>query len=314
MRLAIVIPCYNEQEILPHTLEVLTDLLDKMCADSLVTPDSFILCCNDGSTDATMDIIRAAHARDNRIKGLSLAHNRGTQNVLMAGLMTVLPMADITVTLDADLQDAPEAIPEMVRKHRDGGADIVYGVRSSRKTDPWFKRASARGFYRFQNFLGLETVYDHADFRLMDRKALLLLSEYGERNLFLRGIIPQLGLNTATVTYDRAPRRAGLSKYPVSRMLSLSIDGITSFTARPMRLIFLVGLGLLLIDIIVAIWVLVAHFGGRTISGWSSLMLSVWFLGSLILIGIGIVGEYIGKIFIEVKQRPRYAVTEELLD
>ena len=222
-------------------------------------------------------------------------------------------MCDAAISLDADLQDTPEAIIEMVEKYKEG-YDVVYGVRSSRATDTWFKRNSAHAFYNLQKRLGLETVYDHSEFRLMDRQALDMLAEYGERNLFIRGIMPSIGLRTAIVTYERAARAAGETKYPLSKMVATSIDGITSFTAQPMRLIFVVGLVLLLLDIVVAVWVLIAHFKGVAISGWSSLMLSVWFLGSLILMALGIIGEYIGKIFIEVKHRPRYAVETILLD
>ena len=312
-RIAIVIPCYNEEAALPITAKALLGLIDEMHADGLVASDSFLMCCDDGSRDRTWQIIESLHAADKRVKGLALAHNRGHQNVLLAGLHTVADMCDAAVSIDADLQDDPRAIIDMVRAFRQG-KEIVYGVRSSRATDTWFKRTTAHGFYSFQRALGLDTVYDHADYRLMSARALRLLAQYGEKNLFLRGIIPQIGLETAVVKYARAERVAGESKYPLKKMLSFSIDGITSFSAKPMRWIFVTGLLLLLIDIVVAIWVLVARWHHTTISGWSSLMLSVWFLGSLILMAIGIVGEYIGKIFIEVKDRPRYAIRDLLVD
>lgn len=312
-RIAIVIPCYNEEQALPITAEKILCLLDRMASDGLVSDDSFVLCSNDGSKDNTWNVIEKLHAADNRVKGISLAHNRGHQYALLAGLMTAKDICDAAISIDADLQDDPEAIVEMVKKFHDG-KEIVYGVRSSRKTDTWFKRTTAHAFYSFQNSMGLETIYDHADYRLMSRRALELLAEYGESNLFLRGIIPQIGLETDVVTYERSERVAGESKYPLSKMLSFSIDGITSFSAKPMRWIFLTGLVLLVLDIIVAIYVLLAYFHHNAISGWSSIMLSVWFLGSLILMGIGIVGEYIGKIFIEVKNRPRYAIKDSLLD
>lgn len=311
--IALVVPCYNEEAMLPLSAPVLTDILDRLAADGLASPESFILCVNDGSHDATWQVINNLHSTDSRFKGISLAHNRGQQNALLAGLHTVRTKCDAAITLDADLQDAPEAILEMVAKYKQG-ADIVYGVRASRATDTWFKRNSARSFYKLQKRLGLETVYDHSEFRLMDRQALDMLEQYGERNLFIRGIMPSIGLQTAIVHYDRAARAAGETKYPLSKMISASIDGITSFTAQPMRIIFMVGLVLLVLDIVVAVWVLVAHFKGYAISGWSSLMLSVWFLGSLILMALGIIGEYIGKIFVEVKQRPRYAIEDTLLD
>lgn len=312
-RIAVVLPCYNEESALPITVPRLLAILDEMIAKGDIAPDSYLLCSNDGSKDNTWDTIRNLHHIDHRVKGISLAHNRGHQYALLAGLMTVMDHCDAAISIDADLQDDPEAIVEMVEKFREG-AEIVYGVRSSRESDTWFKRTTAQTFYKVQNKMGLETIYDHADYRLMSNRALRLLSEYGESNLFLRGIIPQIGLTTAVVKYERHERVAGESKYPLAKMLSFSIDGITSFSAKPMRLIFLTGLILLVIDIAVAIYVLWSYFAGNIIEGWTSLMLSVWFLGSLVLMGIGIVGEYIGKIFTEVKHRPRFAVKESVLD
>lgn len=306
-------PCYNEEQALPISSAEILSLLDKMSQENLISSDSYILCCNDGSKDNTWTVIQNLHSKDNRVKGISLAHNRGHQYALLAGLMTAKENCDAAISIDADLQDDPNAIVEMVKKFREG-KEIVYGVRSSRKTDTWFKRTTAHAFYSFQNVMGLETVYDHADYRLMSRRALELLSQYGEANLFLRGIVPQIGLDTDIVKYERNLRVAGESKYPLSKMLSFSIDGITSFSARPMRWIFMIGLILLVIDIFVAVYVLFAFVEKNAVSGWTSLMLSVWFLGSLILMGLGIVGEYIGKIFIEVKNRPRYAIKDYLLD
>lgn len=312
-RIAIVMPCYNEEQALPISSAEILSLLDKMSQENLISSDSYILCCNDGSKDNTWAVIQSLHNKDNRVKGISLAHNRGHQYALLAGLMTAKDNCDAAISIDADLQDDPNAIVEMVQKFREG-KEIVYGVRSSRKTDTWFKRTTAHAFYSFQNVMGLETVYDHADYRLMSRRALELLSQYGEENLFLRGIVPQIGLDTDIVKYERNVRVAGESKYPLSKMLSFSIDGITSFSARPMRWIFMIGLILLVIDVFVAVYVLFAFVENNAVSGWTSLMLSVWFLGSLILMGLGIVGEYIGKIFIEVKNRPRYAIKDYLLD
>jgi glycosyltransferase involved in cell wall biosynthesis len=309
--LAIVVPCYNEQEALPITMPQLLSRLDGMVAKGLISPESYVLCSNDGSRDNTWALINELHAKDERVKGISLAHNRGHQNALLAGLMSVRGKCDAAVSIDADLQDDPGAIEKMVENYV-AGSDIVYGVRSSRKTDTWFKRNTAHAFYKLQNSMGAETVYDHADYRLMSNRALDYLAEYGEENLFLRGIIPHIGLQSSVVYYERAERCAGESKYPLGKMLSFSIDGITSFSAKPMRYIFLTGLIFLIIDIAVAAWVFIAHFFHDTISGWASIMLSVWFLGSLILMGVGIVGEYIGKIFIEVKHRPRYAVAETI--
>ncbi len=312
-RIAIVIPCYNEEEALPLSSKEILALLDKMAEEKLISEDSYILCSNDGSRDKTWQVINELHEKDKRVKGISLAHNRGHQYALLAGLMTAKENCDAAISIDADLQDDPNAIVEMVKKFREG-KEIVYGVRSSRKTDTWFKRNTAHAFYSFQKTMGLETVYDHADYRLMSKRALDLLSEYGEKNLFIRGIVPQIGLETDVVTYERNERVAGESKYPLSKMLSFSIDGITSFSARPMRWIFMTGLVLLLLDIFIAVYVLISYFHHSAISGWTSIILSVWFLGSLILMSIGIVGEYIGKIFIEVKNRPRYAIKDYLLD
>ncbi len=311
--IAIILPCFNEELALPKTISVLLKILDKMVADKLVAATSYILCCDDGSIDETWTLINKFHICDNRVKGISLSHNQGHQYALFAGLMEAKDNCDAAISIDADLQDNPDAIQQMVNEFVNG-KEIVYGVRSNRTADSWFKRTTAQVFYKTQNLLGLETIYNHADFRLMSNRALRILSEYGENNLFLRGIVPQIGLESGVVTYERNERVAGVSKYSLRKMVSFSIDGITSFSAKPMRMIFVVGLMLLLIDVVVAIYVFISYFSNNTISGWTSLMLSVWFLGSLILIGLGVVGEYIGKIFIEVKRRPRYAIKEKLLD
>ncbi len=311
--IAIVVPCYNEQEALPLTVPRMLQILQDMHDRGLATEDSYILCVNDGSRDCTWELLKQMHAKNKNVRAISLAHNRGHQNALLAGLMFVRGHCDAAISIDADLQDDPLAMVEMVRRHLEGD-DIVYGVRSSRKTDSWFKRNTAHAFYRFQKSMGLSTIYDHADYRLMSARALDMLAEYGETNLFLRGIIPNIGLQHSYVYYARTARVAGESKYPLGKMLALSIDGITSFSAKPMRIIFGVGLALLIIDIIVAIWVLISYFNNNSVSGWASLMLSVWFLGSLILMSMGIVGEYVGKIFMEVKHRPRYAIGETLWD
>ncbi len=306
--IAIVVPCFNEEQALPVSVPKMLGVLDGLVAEGIASDESYVLLCNDGSTDNTWAVIESMHNDDSRIKGISLAHNRGHQNVLLAGLMTVRDRCDAAISIDADMQDDPAAIEAMVRKFNEG-TEIVYGVRSSRDSDTWFKRTTAHAFYKFQKVMGLETVFDHADYRLMSNRALNLLGEYGESNLFLRGIIPQIGLKNDVVTYARYERVAGESKYPLAKMLSFSIDGITSFSARPMRWIFLTGLTLLLIDILVAIYVFVSLMVSDHISaGWASL----WALGSLILMAIGIVGEYIGKIFNEVKHRPRYAVADIL--
>lgn len=312
--IAVVVPCYNEEQALPLSVPRLLEILDEMAARGIASDKSYILLCNDGSRDRTWQVIGGLHAADRRVRGLSLAHNRGHQYVLLAGLMQVRGKCDAAISIDADLQDDPRAMIAMVEEFR-RGAEIVYGVRSSRATDTWFKRTTAHAFYSFQRKMGLETVYDHADYRLMSDRALDMLGAYGESNLFLRGIVPQIGLKTAVVEYERDRRVAGESKYPLAKMLSFSIDGITSFSARPMRWIFITGLVLLIVALAVAVYVFVSYFYSDHISaGWASIMLSIWILGSLILIAIGIVGEYIGKIFTEVKHRPRYAVSDLLWD
>lgn len=312
--IAIVVPCFNEEAVLPSTVPTLLSVLDSMVNRSMVSTESYILCCDDGSKDATWKIISEFHLADCRVKGISLAHNRGHQYALLAGLMTVKDRCDAAISIDADLQDDPNAIAEMVRSFLSGN-EIVFGVRNDRTSDSWFKRSTAHAFYTLQRQMGIETIYDHADFRLMSRRALELLSEYGESNLFLRGIIPQLGLKSDIVTYTRTPRTAGESKYPLARMLSFSIDGITSFSAKPMRWVFFTGLAFLAIDVLVGLYVGISIlYSDHLEAGWASILLSIWFLGSLILMAIGLIGEYIGKIFIEVKQRPRYAIRDILFD
>lgn len=247
-RIAIVVPCYNEEAALPASVPQMLAVLDRLGELGLASAtESYVLLCNDGSRDDTWQVICRLHEADSRVKGISLAHNRGHQYVLLAGLMTAMDHCDAAVSIDADMQDDPAAIEEMVRKFRDG-CEIVYGVRSSRESDTWFKRTTAHAFYSFQRVMGLETVYDHADYRLMSNRALHLLSEYGESNLFLRGIVPQIGLKHDSVSYVRNVRVAGESKYPFTKMLAFSIDGITSFSARPMRWIFMTGLVLLVLD------------------------------------------------------------------
>lgn len=312
-KISIVLPCFNESEALPITSQVLLTLLDELIEEQLIDSSSYILCCDDGSVDATWNIIKSIHKQDKRLKGISLAHNKGQQNALLAGLMTVMDNCDAAISIDADLQDDPNMIKLMIKEYING-KEIVYGVRSNRDVDSWFKRTSAHLFYKFQQKMGLETIYNHADYRLMSNRALHFLAEYNESNLFLRGIIPQIGLESSVVKYHRDERVAGNSKYSLRKMISFSVDGITSFSAKPMRMIFGIGFILILLDIIVAGYVLFSYFSNNTISGWTSLMLSIWFLGGLILMSIGIMGEYVGKIFIEVKHRPKYAIKETLID
>lgn len=312
--IAIVVPCFNESDALPISVPVLLNWLDSMHQAQMIAKDSYILCVDDGSSDSSWHILEQMHLADRRVKALALAHNRGHQYALLAGLIEAKDNCDAAISIDADLQDDVQAMTEMVKLYRQG-KDIVYGVRSSRASDTAFKRSTAHAFYTFQKWMGLETVYDHADYRLMSRRALGLLSQYQESNLFLRGIVPHIGLESDVVYYQRTPRVAGESKYPFSKMLALSIDGITSFSAKPMRWIFYTGLIFFAITLIVGVIVLIRAFSPDYIhTGWASIMLSLWGLGSIILMAIGIVGEYIGKIFNEVKHRPRYALKDRLWD
>ena len=309
--LAIVVPCFNEEEVLPQTNERLRGLLDEMMRQHLVGEESYILYVDDGSRDRTWPIIAGYSDADVHVRGLKLAGNVGHQNALMAGLDTARLDADVTVSIDADLQDDIHVIPEMVRKF-DGGCDIVYGVRRKRTTDSFFKRTTAQMFYKFMSGMGVKSVYNHADFRLMSRRAVDALCMYEERNLFLRGLVPLLGYKTDSVYYDRLERQAGESKYPLSKMLSFAIDGITSFSVKPLRLIFYLGSAFLLISLGILIYVIVALCEGRGVQGWASLMLSIWFVGGCMLICLSIIAAYIGRIYTEGKHRPRYNIEQYL--
>lgn len=309
--LAIVVPCYNEEEVLPQTNQQLTALLNGMMRDGLVGEGSYILYVNDGSRDRTWQLIEQYGGSDPHVRGLKLAGNVGHQNALMAGLDTARQDADLTVSIDADLQDDINAIPEMVKKYNEG-YDIVYGVRRKRNTDTFFKRTTAQMFYKFMNGMGVKSVYNHADFRLMSRRAVDALCQYEERNLFLRGLVPLLGYKTDSVYYDRLERQAGESKYPLSKMLSFAIDGVTSFSVKPLRLIFDLGLIFLLISLGILVYVIVALCEGRGVQGWASLMLSIWFVGGCVLICLSIIAAYIGRIYTEEKRRPRYNIEKYL--
>lgn len=308
--LAIIVPCYNEALVLEQTTQHLLAVLESLQTD--ISPDSRILYVNDGSADATWDIIERLHAQDRRIAGICLAGNSGHQNALMAGLTTAIRFADLTVTIDADLQDDETVIKDMVHLALEGN-DIVYGVRSSRTTDTWFKRTTAQAFYRLMSRMGVKTVYNHADYRLMSRRAVEALLCYEERNLFLRGLVPLLGYRTAQVEYARKERQAGESKYPLAKMMNLAFDGITSFSMSLVHMVLWLGILFLLIAIGITIWVVLCIIQGKAILGWSSLILSIWFCSGCVLIGLGIVGEYIGKIYMEVKRRPRYNIKDERL-
>lgn len=311
--LFLVIPCYNEEEVLPETSRRLDEKYDALIASGAISPDSRVVFVNDGSKDRTWEIIRSLHEKSPRFSGVDLTRNRGHQNALLAGLMTVKDLCDAAISMDADLQDDINAIDEMVEKFKEGN-DIVYGVRSSRESDTFFKRTTAQGFYKVMDHLGVKTVYNHADFRLMSRRALDGLSEYREVNLFLRGIVPLIGYKSDVVYYKRAERFAGESKYPLKKMLAFAGEGITSFSTKPMKLIMVLGVVVFLVSIVMLIWSIVGFFLGTTEPGWASLMVSIWAIGGLLLLSVGIVGEYIGKIYLETKQRPRFRVREFLHD
>ncbi|MCI1665271.1 MAG: glycosyltransferase family 2 protein [Atopobiaceae bacterium] len=309
----LVIPCFDEQEVLPTTAGVVGRKMRSLMESGVISSKSRIIFVDDGSTDATWQIISSLHASDPSVMdGIKLAHNRGHQNALLAGLMEALRRGcDAAVSMDADLQDDPDAIDEMLEHYR-SGEQIVYGVRSARDTDTHFKRDTAHAFYGLMRKMGTEVVDDCADFRLMGRPALEALSRYGEVNLFLRGIVPTLGFRTGKVFYERAERAAGTSKYPLRKMMAFAIQGITSFTAAPMHWVMGAGVIAVLFSIVMIVYTLVSMALGHVVSGWSSLMISVWLVGGLIMISLGVVGEYVGKIYLETKHRPRYTIEERL--
>ena len=310
--LAIVVPCYKEEAVLHETHKRLSQLLDRLATKERISPKSYILYVNDGSTDRTWEIIKEFYKNTSYACGLNLAGNVGHQNALMAGLNAVKERCDAAISIDADLQDDVNVIPEMVERYMEGN-DIVYGVRRERKTDTFFKRTTALAFYRLMKTMGAKSVYNHADYRLMSSRAIQQLCRFRERNLYLRGLVPLIGYQTACVYYNRDKRFAGESKYPFKKMLNFAIDGITSFSVKPVRMIFWLGCIFLLIALCVTIWTLRAYFLHDTVPGWSSLMISLWLVGGTILVSLGIVGEDIGKIYIEVKDRPRYNEEELLL-
>ncbi|MBR4593651.1 MAG: glycosyltransferase family 2 protein [Bacteroidaceae bacterium] len=312
IRLAIVSPCYNEEEMLRVSAQRLLELLDSMVKDGKVSPDSFVLYVNDGSKDATWSIINELNAADKRICGISLAHNVGHQNAILAGMMTARTMVDGVVTIDADLQDDIRCIPQMVDLYEQGN-EIVYGVKVSREADPALKRITAEAFYKLQESMGVQTIYNHADFRFMGKRALDGLSLFEERNIYLRGLIPLIGYKSATVDDVISDREHGQSKYTLRKMLNLAFDGITSFSIRPIQVITITGTVMLILAFAMLIYVIVSRLMGHYVPGWSSLMLSVWLIGSVLTISIGIVGTYIGKMYMEMKRRPRYIVDQSLL-
>lgn len=311
MILYTVIPCYNEEAVLAETARRLKEKYYHLCSVGKISGESRILFVNDGSSDKTWQMIEELHRSDAIYTGISLSKNKGHQNALIAGLMTAAEKADAIISMDADLQDDINVIDAMIEKYM-SGADIVYGIRSDRKTDSTFKRTTAEAFYKMMNAMGAETVYNHADFRLMSKRAVKALAEYKEVNLFLRGIVPMIGFKSDAVYYERAKRFAGESKYPLKKMISFALDGITSLSTKPIRMITSLGVCIFLLSFVMLIYTLIRFFMGETVSGWPSLIISVWAIGGLILLSIGVVGEYIGKIYLETKSRPRYHIEHNL--
>ena len=311
--LYVVVPCYKEEEVLPETSKRLKAKLTALIAQGKISPRSRILFVNDGSKDRTWPIIEELHAQDRIFSGVNLSRNRGHQNALLAGLMTAVQYADMMVSMDADLQDDIDAMDRMIDAYHEG-CDVVYGVRSSRKTDSFFKRFTAESFYKLMKAMGVDIVFNHADYRLMSRRAVEGLSQFKEVNLFLRGIVPQIGYPWTTVEYERAKRFAGESKYPLKKMLSFAFDGITSFSVKPLRLILFLGAVIFALSLIMLLWTLVRWIAGATVSGWASLMCSIWMIGGIQLLALGVIGEYMGKVYSEAKARPRFIIERVLND
>lgn len=310
-RLFIVVPCYNEEEVLNDTIRELCGVLSDLILKKKISDDSKILFVDDGSKDKTWDIIEENSKAQVYVKGLKLAGNVGHQNALLAGLLCAKNQCDVTISIDADLQDDTKCIEEMIDKYNNG-VDIVYGVRNERKTDTFFKRTTAQGFYKVMKLMGIKSVYNHADFRLMSKRAVEGLAFYKERNLFLRGIVPNIGYKTDCVYYERKERLAGESKYPLKKMLAFAFDGITSFSVKPMTFIMFLGMIMIFFAVVMSVYSLVRHVQGDVVRGWTSLWLSMWFIGGIITFSIGLLGEYIGKIYMEVKERPRFIVEKEV--
>ncbi len=311
IKLFLVIPCYKEQEVLPETSARLKRKMQQMIEQNRISPASRVVFVNDGSTDKTWEMIQELHKEDRLFSGIDLSRNRGHQNALLAGLMTVKDIADVTISMDADLQDDIDAIDQMLDQYFNG-CDIVYGVRSKRQTDTFFKRFTAESFYHLMRWLGADIVFNHADYRLMSQRALQGLSQFKEVNLFLRGLVPLVGYRSGIVTYERHERFAGESKYPLKKMLAFAVEGITALSTRPIRFISQLGVGIFLFSIFMLLYFLLRYFTGNTVTGWASIAVSVWAIGGLQLLAIGVIGEYIGKIYLESKSRPRYIIEQFL--
>ena len=312
-KLMVVIPCYNEEEVLPETSRRLTQKMAALTDKGLITPDSRVLLVNDGSRDRTWELIEALHKENPLFEGVKLSRNRGHQNALLAGLMTARNRCDVSISMDADLQDDMDAMDRFLEKYNEG-CDIVYGVRNKRETDTVFKRETALLFYRLMRAMGADITFNHADYRLMSNRALNGLSQFSEVNLFLRGLAPLVGYQSDVVTYDRSERFAGESKYPFKKMLAFAIDGITSFSVKPLRLITSVGLVIFVVSLLMLLYALISWASGHTVTGWTSTLASIWMIGGIQLLSLGIIGEYVGKIYNEAKHRPRFIIERYLND
>ena len=309
--LYIVIPCYNEEEVIKETTKRLKEKLNKLIKEKIISKDSKVMYVNDGSKDRTWELIEEIHEKEKLFTGISLSRNRGHQNALLAGLMTAKKYADVVISMDADLQDDIDAIDEMLDKYYTGN-EIVYGVRNSRKKDTWFKKTTAEGFYKFMKFMGVDIVFNHADYRLASKRVLDELENYKEVNLFLRGMFPLVGFKSDVVYYERNERFAGESKYPLKKMLNFAWDGITSFSVKPIRLVLNIGLIMFVVSLIVLIYSLVMKIIGNTVSGWTFIVCSIWITSAIQMLAIGLIGEYIGKMYSETKARPRYIISKNL--
>ena len=309
--LYIVVPCYNEEEVLHETTKRLKEKLNKLIKNKKINKDSKVLYVNDGSKDNTWAIIEEINKNDKMFTGISLSRNRGHQNALVAGLLTAKEHADIIISMDADLQDDINAIDEMIEKNNNG-CDIVYGVRNKREKDSWFKRTTAEGFYKFMKIMGVDVVFNHADYRLTSKRVLANFADYHEVNLFLRGIFPLIGFKSDIVYYERNERFAGVSKYPLKKMLNFAWDGITSFSVKPIRMVLNIGIIMFVISIIMLIYALTVKILGNTVSGWTFIICSIWMIAGVQMLSLGIIGEYIGKIYSETKARPRFIIEKDL--
>ena len=310
--LYLVIPCYNEEEMLDITSEKLTQKMEKLISEKKISEESHVLYVNDGSKDKTWEKIEETHKKNKLFSGVKLSRNKGHQNALLAGLMTAKEYCDITISMDADLQDDINVIDKMLEEYQNG-SEIVYGVRNSRKKDTFFKRFTAESFYKFMNLMGVEIVFNHADCRLMSKKALEGLEQFEEVNLFLRGIVPQIGYKTSIAYYERGERVAGESKYPLKKMLKFAMEGITSFSVKPLKMITSIGFVMSLFSFIILIYALIVKVIGNTVPGWTFITISIWLVAGIQMLSIGIIGEYIGKIYNETKKRPRYIIEDVLI-